>query len=99
MQDVFGTDPGDLRQVLREKIDSCDGLLQIVGDAYGTELPEKDRDFGRVSYTQFEFLYAKQQAKKTWLFIAQDGCSRDKPIDELDLPGGTDHADTQVGGR
>ncbi len=25
-QDIFGMEPGDLRQVLRDKIDGCDGL-------------------------------------------------------------------------
>jgi hypothetical protein len=32
-QDIFGTEPGDLRQVLRDKIDACEGLIQIVGQA------------------------------------------------------------------
>src|SRR5271167_4979273 len=54
-QEIFGTEPGDLRQVLRDKIDACEGLLQIVGKAYGAEPPSADADFGRVSYTQFEF--------------------------------------------
>ena len=26
-QDIFGIEPGDLRQMLREKIDDCDGLI------------------------------------------------------------------------
>ena len=26
-QEIFGTESGDLRQVLREKIDDCDGLI------------------------------------------------------------------------
>ena len=81
--------------MLRDKIDSSDGLLQIVGDAYGAEPPEEDKDFGRVSYTQFEFLYAKQQGKKTWLIMAQEGCSRDRPNDQLDFPGVMDHEDAQ----
>ena len=87
-QDIFGTDPGDLRRLLREKIDSCEGLLQIVGAAYGWEPPEADEWFGRVSYSQYEFLYAQRQGKKTWLIVAQSGCQRDKPIHELDLPPG-----------
>jgi len=31
IQEIFGTEPGDLRQVLRDKIDFCEGLIQIVG--------------------------------------------------------------------
>ena len=93
VQDVFGTDSGDLRQVLRNKIDSCEGLLQIVGSAYGTELPGPDSDFGRASYTQFEFLYAASRGKKTWLIVAENGCHRDQPAEELDLPDDPNHPD------
>src|SRR5688572_27064196 len=67
-QDIFGTEPGDLRQVLREKIDGCEGLIQLVGRGYGAEPPmigaEFAKDgFSRVSYTQFEFLYARARGK------------------------------------
>jgi len=85
-QEIFGTEAGDLRQVLREQIDSCDGLVQLVGRAYGAEPPTVDAEFGRVSYTQFEFLYAQARGKKTWLFLAQDACERDCALAELDLP-------------
>ena len=51
---------------LRDKIDGCDGLIQIVGRGYGAEPPLVDPQFGRVSYTQFEFLYAQSRGKKTW---------------------------------
>ena len=63
LQDVFGTEAGDLRQMLREKIDACDGLIQIVGQAYGFEPPSPDEEFGRVSYTQFEYLYARRNGR------------------------------------
>ena len=36
-QDIFGTEPGDLKQMLRDKIDDCEGLIQIVGRGYGYE--------------------------------------------------------------
>jgi len=85
-QEIFGTEAGDLRQVLREQIDSCEGLVQLVGRAYGAEPPTVEAEFGRVSYTQFEFLYAKSRGKKTWLLLAQDGCERDGALEELDLP-------------
>jgi len=65
IQEIFGTEPGDLRQVLRDKIDACEGLIQIVGQGYGAEPPEADAGYGRVSYTQSEFLYARAQKKKT----------------------------------
>ena len=86
VMDIFGTEHGDLRDMLRRKIDSCQGLIQIVGDAYGAEPTEPDAEFGRCSYTQFEFLYALKQGKKTWLIEAGPGCHRDTMPDKLDVP-------------
>ena len=85
-QDDFSTGYGELRQWLREQIDSCEGLLQIVGQGYGAEPPDVDAIYGRVSYTQFEFLYAQRQGKKTWIIIAGEQCQRDTPPAQLDLP-------------
>ena len=92
-QEIFGTEPGDLRQVLRDKIDGCHGLIQIVGRAYGAEPPTVDADFQRVSYTQFEFLYARKRDLKTWLIFAADACQRDKSLEQLDLPLNGAHPD------
>jgi tetratricopeptide (TPR) repeat protein len=69
-QDVFGTETGDLRAMLRQQIDQCKGVLQIIGNCYGAEPPTPDPEFGRVSYTQYEALYARKRGKKVWyLFI------------------------------
>jgi hypothetical protein len=69
-QDVFGTEAGDLTEVLRQKIDQSKGVVQLVGQCYGAEPPVPNKEFGRVSYTQFEALYARKQGKKVWyLFI------------------------------
>lgn len=69
-QDIFGTETGDLRSMLREKIDQCKGVVQLVGQSYGAEPPAADEEFGRVSYTQYEALYARKRGKKVWyLFI------------------------------
>ncbi|MBV8280434.1 MAG: DUF4062 domain-containing protein, partial [Candidatus Eremiobacteraeota bacterium] len=92
-QEIFGTEHGDLRQVLRDKIDACEGLIQIVGQGYGAEPPTVDANFGRVSYTQFEFLYSRGRKKKTWLIIAGDACTRDTPLEHLDLPNDPAYAD------
>lgn len=79
-QDIFGTETGDLRAMLRQQIDQCKGVLQIVGNCYGAEPPEPDPQFGRVSYTQYEALYARQRGKKVWyLFIDENF-----PIDECE---------------
>ena len=86
-QDDFPTGYGELRQWLREQIDSCEGLIQLVGHGYGAEPPEVDPDYGRVSYTQLEFLYAHRHGQEdldhSW---SANSCHRDKPLDRLDLP-------------
>ncbi len=71
-QDIFGTEEGDLRQMLRKKIDPCAGVVQLVGHCYGFEPSAPDERFGRVSYTQFEPLYAREQKKKVW-YLMLDG--------------------------
>lgn len=92
-QDDFPTGYGELKRWLREQIDTCDGLVQIAGEGYGAEPPDEDAEFGRVSYTQYEFLYAHRKAKKTWLIIAGKDCRRDKALDQLDLPRDPAHPD------
>ena len=69
-QDIFGLEGGDLREMLRQKIDQCGGVVQLVGQSFGAEPPAIDPGFGRVSYTQYEALYARLRGKKVWyLFI------------------------------
>src|SRR5207237_5820406 len=63
-QEIFGTEGGDLRAMLREKIDGCKGVVQLVGQCYGAEPPTPDEKYGRVSYTQYEALYARERGKK-----------------------------------
>src|SRR5438067_1513318 len=72
-QDIFGTESGDLRELLRKRIDHCKGVVQLVGKCYGAEPPVSDETFGRVSYTQYEALYARSRGKKVWyLFIGEN---------------------------
>lgn len=84
--DIWGTESGDLRQLLSDKINGCEGLVQIVGEGYGAEPPDIDPAYGQISYTQFEFLYAQAQGKQTHLIFAGKECHRDRPVAELDLP-------------
>ena len=60
-QDIFGTEGGDLREILRRQIDQCKGVVQLVGRCYGAQAPVADKEFGRVSYRQYEGLYARQR--------------------------------------
>ena len=68
-QDIFGTEGGELRGMIRRRIDASAGVVQLVGQCYGAEPPTIDEQFGRVSYTQYEALYAKQRGKKVWYLL------------------------------
>ena len=76
-QEIFGTEAGDLRAMLRRRIDSCKGLVQLVGECYGAEPPTIDERFGRVSYTQYEALYATSRGKKVWYLFLDDSFPAD----------------------
>ena len=72
-QEIFGTESGDLRGMLRQQVDQCKGVVQLVGQCYGAEPPTVEEGFGRVSYTQYEALYARKRNKKIWyLFIDEN---------------------------
>lgn len=92
-QDDFPIGYGELRQWLREQLDSCDGLIQLVGEGYGAEPPDVDPEYGRVSYTQFEFLHAHKQKKKIWIIVIGKDFPCDKPLGHLDLPRDPGHPD------
>ena len=81
-QDIFGTEGGDLRGLLRQQIDQCKGVVQLVGQCYGAEPPTADEQFGRVSYTQYEALYARKRGKKVWYLFIDEHFPRDVCDDE-----------------
>ena len=85
-QDIFDTSGDDIRPMLRKKIDGCAAILQIVGDAYGAEPPEPDEEFGRVSYTQYELLYAKSKGKRVYYLMAEGDLPRDQSAAEVNAP-------------
>jgi hypothetical protein len=76
-QDIFGTEEGDLRGMIRRRIDASAGVVQLVGQCYGAEPATIDEQFGRVSYTQYEALYAKQRGKKVWYLLLDSDFTAD----------------------
>ncbi len=76
-QDIFGTEVGDLRTMLRRRIDNSKGVVQLVGECYGAEPPVADEQFGRVSYTQYEALYAGSKGKKVWYLFLDESFPTD----------------------
>jgi Mg2+ and Co2+ transporter CorA len=93
MVDFAEGELGDSRLMLRNRIDACEGLIQIVGHAYGPEPRDVFPSFERVSYAQFEFRYARSRGKSTWLLFAGPDVERDRPAMELDFPVGSNAGD------
>jgi tetratricopeptide (TPR) repeat protein len=58
-------------------------VVQLVGKCYGAEPPSVDEQFGRVSYTQFEALYASSKGKRVWYLFLDDSFPTD-PYEEED---------------
>ena len=83
-QDIFGSEQGDLREVLRKKIAASQGVVHLVGQCYGVEPPAIDAQFGRVSFTQYEALYARQQGRKVWVLLLDDTFAADPREPESD---------------
>jgi hypothetical protein len=79
-KDIFGSEKGDLRGMLRRRIDASAGVVQIIGQRYGAEPPTPDEHFGRCSYTQYEALYARQRGKEPWLLFLDETFPAD-PVD------------------
>ena len=86
-QDIFGTEQGDLRAMLRRRVDASKGVVQLVGECYGAEPPAPDKQFGRVSYTQYEALYAVSKGKKVWYLFLDDQFPVDAHEKETDEQG------------
>lgn len=81
-QDIFETSEGDLCDVLRRQIARCKGVVQLVGSCYGAEPPQPTEEFGRVSYTQYEALYANKIGKKVWYLFLDERFPVDTAGDE-----------------
>ena len=62
--ETFPTRGWELRESLRRRLEPCEAVIQLVGYRYGEQPPEADPEFGRVSYTQYEALYAEQKKKE-----------------------------------
>ena len=81
-QESVSCDEGDLRPMLRSRIDSCAGVVQLVGFCYGPEPFTIEEQFGRVSYTQYEALYAASKGKKVWYLFLDEGFPTDPHAEE-----------------
>jgi tetratricopeptide (TPR) repeat protein len=83
-QDVAATEGGELLEVLRHRVEPCAVVVQLVGQRYGAEPPQPTREFGRVSYTQFEALYAERLGREVIYYFIAPGFPPDPAPPESD---------------
>ena len=88
-QDIAATDAGNLTQVLESWIKPCAAVIQLVGFRYGAEPRQPTSEFGRVSYTQLEALFAERIGKKIIYIFLPEGFPTDpcdtEPKEKADL--------------
>jgi tetratricopeptide (TPR) repeat protein len=81
-QDIEPTDGGEMLAVLRRWIEPSSLVIQLVGQRYGAEPPVPTTEFGRVSYTQFEALFAEKAGKKVIYHFIEPGFPTDVTLAE-----------------
>lgn len=70
--ELFGAANEEQWQIISETIDSSDYYVLIIGQRYGTVIPEGKPDAG-ISYTEKEFRYALQKGIPILAFLMDDG--------------------------
>ena len=69
--ELFGAANEDQWQIISETIDSSDYYVLIIGQRYGSVIPEGNPDAG-ISYTEKEFKYALEKGIPILAFILDD---------------------------
>jgi hypothetical protein len=68
-QDNFPPDYRDLKDKLRERINSCDAVVHIAGLCYGAEPAQRPANAPRRGYTQLEYDIAVELGKPVYVFL------------------------------
>ncbi len=84
-QDIATTETGDIKSYIRKAINESDAVIQLVGHCYGESLAKSDPEFGAVSYTQYEALYAKKLGKPIWYIVIDNNHPVDAERSETTL--------------
>jgi hypothetical protein len=75
----FTSDYRPIPDFLRAEIDKCDVVIFLVGFFYGSEPREPYRKIRR-SYTQWEYAFASELGKPTFIFLATKDCHFDSDV-------------------
>lgn len=71
-QETFGIGQGILIDVLKQKIDKCQGMIQLDGAVRGAKAKWGERPGEQGSYTHFEADYAETMDKAVWYFLIDE---------------------------
>jgi hypothetical protein len=95
-QDTFPLDYRDVVDKLRNMLDSCDAVIHIAGQCFGTEPRQQPDDTTRQSYTQLEYTLARELGKRVYVFITDDAFPTDPHAVEDEAHGRLQAAHRQV---
>ncbi len=76
-QTSFSPDGSKVREMLRARIETCDGMIHVVGRSYGFEPVERSPSEARRSYTQLEYELARELGKPVYVFVCVEGFAYD----------------------
>lgn len=79
-QSSFSPQAGEVRTLLESKLATCDAVVHIAGEAFGTAPRDHNSVEGERSYTQLEFDIAQQLQKPVYIFV----CTQGYPYDTHD---------------
>lgn len=77
-QEEFPADSATVRMKIETQMRSCDGVICLIGRAFGFPCPSSDHQKARRSYTHIEYELATQAMHKpTFVFIANENAALD----------------------
>ena len=71
VQDDFEIYGGSVADIISTKINACQGVICLLGSAYGRQSPVRIQDNHYLSYTQLEFFLARRTHRPMYIFIAR----------------------------
>jgi tetratricopeptide (TPR) repeat protein len=80
--EFFSSESGDLAAAIRRQIDSSIGVIQLVGQCFGSTLLLSESHAGAMSYVEYEAAYARQQGKEVWYFLLDETFPADSLVPE-----------------
>ena len=69
----FPPSAGSVRRMLRERLRTCQAVIHVAGEVYGSEPDERSPGEPRRSYTQLEFDMARELGLPVYVFVCVGG--------------------------